>query len=120
LCLGGLAVEVDGHRLTMEGAPRLDIDPVDGHRVGHENLGRNGGARQSGGEPLGVDPSSAGLEHLAQLHKESLDPGIGLGRIPTVDTETLALFIAQGIQCPGYFDQVGLMVPVKGIELTCD
>jgi len=54
-----------------------------------------------------IAAGGAGLQDLAQLHKESLDARIGLGRIPTVDTETVALLVAQGIQSPRYFHQVG-------------
>ena len=46
LRLGGLTVELDGHRLAVEGTPGLDVGPVDRHRVGDENIGWNSGPGQ--------------------------------------------------------------------------
>ena len=102
LCLSGFTIELDSHRLAMKSPPGLDVGPINGHAARHEGLDRNGSACELGGKPLSVDPRGARLEHLAQLHEESLDTVIGLGRIPAMDIETVALLLTQGIERPGY------------------
>ena len=101
LRLGRFTVEFDGHRLAVKGAPRLDVGPIDCRAARHEDLGWNSGPASWVANHCGVDPSGGRFEHLAQLHEESFDTVIGLGRIPAMDIETVALLLTQGIRAFG-------------------
>ena len=120
LGLGGLPVEVDRDRFAVEGAPGLDVGAVDGDRTAHERTVGDGRSGESVGEPLGVDARAPRLQDLTELHEEPLDPWVGLGGVPVGDPESAALVVAQGVEGAGHLHEVGLVVPLEGVELAGD
>jgi hypothetical protein len=62
----------------------------------------------------------AGVEGVAQLVEEPVDPVVGLVRVVVDDAEGPALFFGHGVDHSGHFHYVALVVPGQGVELAGD
>ena len=120
LGLSGLAVELDRHRLAVEGSPRFNVGPVDRQRMAEEELLGHSRPGQLVGEPCGINTRLLQFEDTTELGKEAGYSGIGLGWVPTRDTEVETLLVGERIKCASDLDEVPLVMATQGIELAGD
>ena len=120
LRFGGLTVQVDRYRLTVQCPPGLDVGPVDGDSSTCEQVPRNGRTGELVGEPLSINFGNPGFQDPTQFCEEAFDPRICLVRIPLPYLEADALVIGQGVDDPSHLDEMCLVVSRESVELAPD
>jgi hypothetical protein len=60
----------------------------------------------------------AGVQDLAELVEKPVDPVVGLVGVVVNDAERDALVIGHGVDNPGYFHHVALVMAGQGVELA--
>ena len=104
-------------RRALEPAPGLDVGAVDRDGVAGEHVGWDRGPGELVGEPGRIDAGFLLLEDPTDLDEQPFHPRVGLLGVPPLNAEGGPLRVAQGVQDPGRLDQMGLVVPMQGVQL---